>query len=236
MDDAGLFLQAEAVSGVGAWAWDLASDEVHWSAQTFRLHGLAPAAARRALEQALSRIAVGHRERVGAAWRSTAAQCGALDTRYLLRQEGLDDVVVRCQASWQASPASESRLVGSLQAFADSSTAAALLGGPLEFAVAAAGVGVWEIDVDTGQEIWSDLTLAMYGLPPGAPAPTRKAWRERYLHPDDHAQVDAQLARTLNQSGTYVMDYRIRRASDGALRWLHTRPRLPLAAAAGSGA
>ena len=29
-------------------------------------------------------------------------------------------MVVRCQASWQASPASESRLVGSLQAFADS--------------------------------------------------------------------------------------------------------------------
>ena len=223
MTDAELLFEAEALSGIGAWAWDLSSDRLQWSAQTFRLHGLAPAATTPTLEEALQQIADHDRPRVVAAWRLAAAQQGVLDIRYWLQQPAGDDILVRCQARWQPSPSPAGRLLGTLQAVAQPRAAAALLGEPLEFAVAAAGVGVWEIDVDTGQEIWSDLTLAMYGLPPGSPAPTRQQWREQFLHPDDHARVDAQLAQTLDRGATYVMDYRIRRAGDGALRWLHTR-------------
>ena len=32
--------QAEAISGFGSWEWDVASDEVHWSDQMFRIYGL----------------------------------------------------------------------------------------------------------------------------------------------------------------------------------------------------
>jgi signal transduction histidine kinase len=92
----------------------------------------------------------------------------------------------------------------------------------MAFAVAAAGVGVWELDVVTGQEWWSDQTLALYGLPAGSVAPTRPQWRERFLYPEDRPRVERRAAHFQATGQPYEMDYRIRRA-DGAVRWLHTR-------------
>ncbi len=99
---------------------------------------------------------------------------------------------------------------------------AALLSPALEYAVAAAGVGIWELDADTGEEVWSDLTLAMYGLPAGGHAPTRSEWRRRFLHPDDADRAAARAADFLSTGRPYELDYRIRRA-DGQVRWLHSR-------------
>jgi signal transduction histidine kinase len=97
----------------------------------------------------------------------------------------------------------------------------------LHQAVAAAGVGVWEIDMLTGVEQWSDTTLGMYGLPPGSPAPTRTQWRERFLHPDDAQRCAERAAEFMADFSTtrrpYEMEYRIHRAHDGAVRWLHSR-------------
>ena len=59
-----------------------------------------------------------------------------------------------------------------------SPSVATLFDSPLARAVAAAGVGLWEIDLATGVEWWSETTLALYGLPPGSPAPSRAEWRE----------------------------------------------------------
>jgi signal transduction histidine kinase len=98
-----------------------------------------------------------------------------------------------------------------------------LLHSPLAHAVAAAGVGVWEIEMATGAEWWSDTTLAMYGLPPGSTAPTRAQWRERFLHPDDRARCQARAADFFATGRPYEMEYRIRRADDGSVRWLFSR-------------
>jgi signal transduction histidine kinase len=94
--------------------------------------------------------------------------------------------------------------------------------GPLEYAVGAAGVGIFEIDLETGNEVWSDLTLAIYGLPAGSRPPTRSEWRERFLHPDDRARVDERAAHFIATGEPYELDYRIVRA-DGQPRWLLTR-------------
>ena len=93
----------------------------------------------------------------------------------------------------------------------------------LEFAVSAAGVGVWEMDLHTGEERWSDQTLALYGLLPGSPAPSRPEWRSRFLHEDDRPRVDERAADFMATRRPYEMDYRIRRADTGALRWMHSR-------------
>jgi PAS domain S-box-containing protein len=94
---------------------------------------------------------------------------------------------------------------------------------PLALAVAAAGVGVWEIELPSGKEWWSDTTLAMYGLPPGSPAPTRTEWRELFLHPDDSERCRIRAEDFLATGRPYEMEYRIRRADDAAVRWLYSR-------------
>jgi len=93
----------------------------------------------------------------------------------------------------------------------------------LDFAVAAAGLGIWEVDIRNGQERWSDQTLRLYGLPPGAPAPTRTEWLARFVHPEDRSRITERAAEFLSTRRPYEMDYRIVRADDGAWRWMHSR-------------
>ncbi len=96
-------------------------------------------------------------------------------------------------------------------------------GGPLEFAVAAAGVDVWETEFQTGTEVWSDLDLALYGLQTGSQASTRQQWRERFLHPKDLSRVNARAEGMMAGGRPYEMAFRSWRADDGALRWLYSR-------------
>lgn len=93
----------------------------------------------------------------------------------------------------------------------------------MEFAVAAAGLGVWEVDLRDGRERWSNQTLLLYGLPPGSPAPNRSEWLARFVHPEDRARIEERAADFLATRRPYEMDYRILRASDGVLRWMHSR-------------
>jgi hypothetical protein len=104
-----------------------------------------------------------------------------------------------------------------------SPSVATLFDSPLARAVAAAGVGLWEIDLATGVEWWSETTLALYGLPPGSPAPSRAEWRERFVHPDDLPRQMAAAAASERSGGPYEAEYRIRRADTGELRWVVSR-------------
>jgi hypothetical protein len=99
----------------------------------------------------------------------------------------------------------------------------ALEGGPLELAVAAAGVDVWETEFQTDTEVWSELTLALYGLQPGSQAPTRQQWRVRFLHPKDLSRLNARAEGMMAGGRPYEMAYRIWLEDDGALRWLYSR-------------
>jgi len=101
--------------------------------------------------------------------------------------------------------------------------AQALFDSPLAHAVAAAGVGLWEVDLETGREWWNDATLAMYGLPAGSVAPTRTEWREHFVHPDDLARLRATAEEFERTGGAYAAEYRIRRADTGEWRWLASR-------------
>ncbi|MFN8894648.1 MAG: PAS domain-containing protein [Betaproteobacteria bacterium] len=106
---------------------------------------------------------------------------------------------------------------------------AGLFDSPLAQAVSAAGIGLWELDLASGREWWSDATLALYGLPPGSPAPGRDAWREHFVHPDDLARQMATAAESERTGGPYECEFRIRRADTGAVRRLISRSTVNLA-------
>jgi PAS domain S-box-containing protein len=110
----------------------------------------------------------------------------------------------------------------------DAPSAAALFDSPLAVAVAAAGVGLWEIDLASGREWWNDTTLVMYGLAPGSTAPTRSEWREHFVHPDDRERLARTAAECERTGRPYEAEYRIRRAGTGEVRWLVSRTAFPL--------
>lgn len=212
---------AEALSGVGGWLLDAHTQRLTWTAQTFRLHGLPPGGPAPELDEVWAQVEAADRSRVREAVRAALEIGRGCDLVYTLVMKDGATRRVRCIADFKRTAAGTGQLVGALQPLLEQQVLAQEAS--LAFAVAAAGVGVWEMDLITGEERWSDQTLALYGLPQGSRGPNRQEWRARFLHPDDQSRVDARAAEFMANRKPYELDYRIRRADTGALRWMHTR-------------
>ena len=87
----------------------------------------------------------------------------------------------------------------------------------LSLATKIASVGVWEWDVSTNQSVWDDTCFEIYGVSKGAPMSHDK-WR-RLVHPDDLAQVEASLQRTIQLKSQDLVEFRIIRP-DGTMRYI----------------
>ena len=91
----------------------------------------------------------------------------------------------------------------------------------LRLALDAAKAGMWEWNLRTGENIWSDEVFRLYGLAPGEQAPSFDTWVNS-IHPDDReravnaAQLAGQTGRELN------IEWRVRDAGESE-RWLMSR-------------
>jgi PAS domain-containing protein len=83
--------------------------------------------------------------------------------------------------------------------------------------------------VTTGSDVvyrmspdWSEMrALDGQGFLSDAPEPT-DAWMNRYIHPDDQAEVAAAVARAVPDKTMFRLEHRVRR-SDGSLAWTLSR-------------
>jgi PAS domain S-box-containing protein len=90
----------------------------------------------------------------------------------------------------------------------------------LQLSTEASGVGTWDRDPRAERSSWDTTTLALFGLPPHAPAPTNAEYLQ-IVHPDDRERV----ARELSGDGPSVeFEFRVC-LPDGRVRWLVTRGR-----------
>ncbi|NOG72525.1 PAS domain-containing protein [Roseicella sp. DB1501] len=96
----------------------------------------------------------------------------------------------------------------------------------LRLAQEAGGIGIWDLDLASGRQVWSERQYALFGLDPALPPPDIAAVAAR-LHPADRAALlaarDAVLA---GEERSLSAEFRIHRASDGSERWLAATGRL----------
>ena len=90
----------------------------------------------------------------------------------------------------------------------------------IDFALQAAGLGVWELDPVTKQVLWDDRCRQLFGLAKDNQLPYQQAIQ--FIHPDDQARVDQAVQQVLSgqSNGQYDMTYRTVGADDGLLRWV----------------
>jgi PAS domain S-box-containing protein len=92
----------------------------------------------------------------------------------------------------------------------------------LERALAAAGVGTWHWDLVSNERVWSDITAALFGLPPGT-NPTYEQFLGM-VHPHDRHRVDVAVRRAIAEGSEYDIDYRAL-WPDGSEHWIGARGR-----------
>jgi signal transduction histidine kinase/CheY-like chemotaxis protein len=88
----------------------------------------------------------------------------------------------------------------------------------LRLAVDGAGAATWDMDLATGEGIWSERHFDMFGLPraEGGRA-TQAMWQSR-IHPDDLPLVTGALGSSLEGGEPHRAEYRILRADTGEVR------------------
>ncbi len=85
----------------------------------------------------------------------------------------------------------------------------------LQLATDITGTGVWDWDLQTNTIFWDAQMFTLYGLAPGEM--TYDIWKST-VHPEDlHEQITT-LQETVRMRGRSERQFRIRRASDGAVR------------------
>ena len=94
----------------------------------------------------------------------------------------------------------------------------------LGLAVEAAGVGVFDWDLATGELRWDDQLLDLFERDRAAFAGTIEAFNE-YVHPDDRERVGRALSAAIASVGEYEAEYRVTLPS-GRLRWIRARGRV----------
>jgi len=88
--------------------------------------------------------------------------------------------------------------------------------------VQGAALGTWHWNIITGELVWSDRCLTMFGLPPGTPMSYEKFLAA--LHPDDRARADAAVQRALAERTDYDIEFRSL-WPDGTVHWAASKGR-----------
>ena len=96
----------------------------------------------------------------------------------------------------------------------------------LQLAIEATRLGIWDVDPVSGRRHWSPEFKAILGLPPAA-GPDPEVFAS-LIHPEDRDEIVARYRRVYEtgSTGRYEAEHRIRRADDGAERWVHATGRV----------
>jgi PAS domain S-box-containing protein len=92
----------------------------------------------------------------------------------------------------------------------------------LRLALQASGAGVWEWDILSNRVDWSPEVYAMFGLEAGTGSDDPRPAFLALLNPADRDHVAEARRESLSGQATSI-DFRIRRANDGAERWIRSQ-------------
>ena len=90
-----------------------------------------------------------------------------------------------------------------------------------KMALAAGGMGIFEVDIEHDRITWSDEIYAQVGVA-RTPGTLSTADIERLVHPDDLPATRARRAEAFAGGGVYEDEFRIIRP-DGEVRWIYVR-------------
>ncbi|MBS0151867.1 MAG: PAS domain S-box protein [Nitrospira sp.] len=90
-----------------------------------------------------------------------------------------------------------------------------------ELAISATNDGIWDWNILTGEQFWSDHQLELFGFAPGDLTPTYDLWMS-LVHPDDAELVSQATCRHLATREPYDIEVRVK-MQDGSYRWFRDR-------------
>ncbi|MEE4383799.1 MAG: PAS domain-containing protein, partial [Pseudomonadales bacterium] len=215
------FELAQRISRVGHWRWTIASDELFWSDEVFRIHGHAPGDFRPDVRRAVAfyhpddqAVVDGHLQRAIDERRDFEFQLR------VVRPDGsIRDVLSSGFCELDGTGAVQA-LFGTFQDVTELRQAErdhAVVRRRLQLAVDSAGLGVWDLDL-VGQRLsWDPRMLEMYGLDARQRTGAVDDWIGA-LHPEDRPRAVESFEAAIAGEADFDLRFRIVRRVDGVVR------------------
>lgn len=207
----------QEIAKIGHWFVDLTAGELFWSDQVFRIHGVEPGVYTPELDTAVGFYHPEDRFQVQEAiGRAVAnAEAFAFELR-LVRPDG----EVRWVSSKGECRVNEETgevvaLFGVIQDVTGRRQRETALRDTKERydqAIQSADIGIWELDLETGEHSWSPLIKRILGMRPDAAEFTASDFEAR-VHPEDRREVISGLMRLGGEIGSGAVDFRLRKDS-----------------------
>lgn len=215
-----------ALAEVGGWELDLVSNAIVWSDQTCRIHGVEPGY-RPQLDDAINYYAPEARPVIRAAVQRAIDGGPAWDLELPLVQAGGRRIWVRVVGHAEFVDGKAVRLLGAFQDITDRVLQREALENAhnrMALAAEAGGIGVWEVDLESGNVHWDPITFGLFGLPASADGKADDLWI-RHLHPEDRDRAERALENALAGAGDLESEFRIV-WPDGSIRHLRSAARI----------
>jgi PAS domain S-box-containing protein len=220
---------ARVAAGIGFYFRNEGSDEVFIDEQSRTILGLTPQDPNPSPDESLAMVLPADRERFLAMRAYEGSEPMELEYRIRRRKDGAVRWVRALRVTTPAGDRTGARMVGAIVDITELRRAdrqRRLLAERLALVSAAHDIGVWDMDVDTGNLQWNERMLVLYGI--GADqAPGRAGeWLERFVFPADHER----LVETLKADASVTADGAVKRRvehrivrGDGELRWIESQ-------------
>jgi PAS domain S-box-containing protein len=88
-----------------------------------------------------------------------------------------------------------------------------------ELALRAGLIGVWEMDFNSNNIIWSERQFEIFGIDPKTKPLTYETF-SKTNHPEDAPKIQNELDAAVKEKRDFSLEYRIIRANDGEVRWI----------------
>jgi diguanylate cyclase (GGDEF)-like protein/PAS domain S-box-containing protein len=222
--------EAQALTGIGSWEWDVHSGEARWSVEGYRILGRDPAKFEATFDAYMEHIHPDDRERVAAMAESVTkpGSSGAGATEYrIVRPDGEERIVSARGRVFHDADGTALRMVGAVQDITEQRRAEEEMAArELQLSVAQelTGIGSWDWDPVADRVTWSPGLYRIFGLRPQEFEGTFEAYLE-LVHPDDREARRALIERALEGADPGVTEDRIVRA-DGEVRVLRSQLRV----------
>ncbi len=213
------------LAGVGGWELDLATEQVAWSTETFRIHGADPGFTP-TLGGALAFYAPEGRAPLEAAIARAVAGEGGWDLEAPLIQANGKRAWVRSVGSAIFADGRPVRLIGAVKDVTkEVAQRQALLAANERLVLASetAGIGIWEWDPVIGVIVWDDRMHSLYGRERTTGTLSVEEWLQT-IHPDDRARAGDAARVAVEGRQPYDVAFRVVRG-DGTIRHLHAMAR-----------
>jgi len=220
-----LMAQAERGAAIGGWELDWRTMTMHWTEETYRLHGVAPEHFAPSLKSLLAFYVGPSAHELGEAIRRAVAKGVPFDLELLLVATDQQGRWVRAIGQAERDGERTIRLFGSIQDVTERRRAADALRESDErwsFALEGSGDAVWDENPQTGRVFRSARWKDILGYAPEEIGEDREEWVSR-IHPDDRAAVfAAEQCHYRGECAAFAVEYRLR-CQDGRHKWVLDR-------------